>query len=756
MLRLGLRTLPKRSLASAAGCRRHISSSAPLKITPEVQDALKSNKPVVSLESTILTHGLPYPQNLQMAKEVEDVIRENGAIPATTAFIHGSPMVGLNDENLEYLCNTPDLFKVSRRDVPYVVSRKLSGGTTIAGTMILSHLAGIKVFATGGLGGVHRGAEITMDVSADLEELGQTPVGVVCSGPKSILDIAKTMEYLETKGVHVTTMGPQGTNIPGFFTRDSGVPSPYNFQAPEEAAELLYATESMKLNNGTVFCVPAPEEHSMPADYINAIIENAVVEAEKQGIKGKAVTPFLLKKVWEATKGNSVATNAAFVKNNAAVAARIANHLASLKGVTSYYPGVTLPSSTKKPAPTNPAITEKPAHTNPAITPASTIVVGTLALDMTCNLEGTGDALLNTSTPGKVETSVGGVGHNVALAASYAGPSTRLVSEVGPDCEQVLAELASNGFDTTGIRIAKDKQTARYIAMHDSKGQLVVACADMNAAGSMNTDFIKTQIKAARPKCVFFDGNIKAKQKAAAIEAARSVGAIIGFEPASVPKAAWLAEVPQQAFPHHAVDVCTPNIYELNSLFEAYTAKGLFDTDNWFPVIDALGVDQAFRNALENMSQTVPALSKMYASGVAQQAIHLLPYIPCLFIKDGARGVLSFQLVDDVTAIKQTIPANLTTGSGKPVTTRLSTGKNNVGVLVQHFPAELIDDSLIVSVTGAGDTFCGVLASEIAEDRSWLNDAGVRRTQVIDRAQRSAALTIQSELAVNPKIKELN
>lgn len=301
-----------------------------LRVTEEIQDAVSTGKPVVALESTIVTHGLPYPDNVNMARDVEKLLRNNGVVPATTGFVNGNAMVGLEEEHLEFLGSATGHYKVSRRDIPYVMSKKLSGGTTIAGTMILAHKAGIQVFATGGLGGVHRGAETTMDVSADLDELGRTPVGVVCSGPKSILDIEKTMEYLETKGVHVSTYGPDGTNIPGFFTSDSGVPSPYNFQTSEEAAEVLHSNAQFGLNTGTVFCVPTPKELEIPRQKIEKIIDKAVADAVTEGIKGKAVTPFLLKRIWESTEGSSLDTNIGFVKNNAQVAARIAKHLASL------------------------------------------------------------------------------------------------------------------------------------------------------------------------------------------------------------------------------------------------------------------------------------------------------------------------------------------------------------------------------------------------------------------------------------------
>ncbi len=221
LLKPSIRPLLNKSIL----CNQRSISSNAISISSEVSKALKNKTPVVSLESTIITHGLPYPENYEMAVEVENLVKSLGAIPATTAFINGIPKVGLNEEELLILSKggQDKNIKVSRRDIPYIISKKLNGGTTIAGTMILSHLAGIKVFGTGGLGGVHRGGELSLDVSADLDELGRTPVSVICAGPKSILDIKRTMEYLETKGVHVSTMGPKGSNIPGFYCRDSGV-----------------------------------------------------------------------------------------------------------------------------------------------------------------------------------------------------------------------------------------------------------------------------------------------------------------------------------------------------------------------------------------------------------------------------------------------------------------------------------------------------------------------------------------------------
>lgn len=297
-----------------------------LRISQEVRQALFEKRPVVSLESTIISHGLPYPQNIEMAKSVEQVLRDNGVVPATCAFIDGVPHVGL--DNFEQLRNA---VKVSRRDIGYVMANKLNGGTTIALTMILSHLAGIKVFATGGLGGVHRDGQYTMDVSADLTELGRTPVSVVCAGPKSILDIGLTMEYLETQGVFVGTYNPEKVDnlqVPGFYCRESGVPSPYGFESFAEAARVSYYQGMV--GSGSVFCIPPPQETAMDSEYIRSVIEKANEKAKEVGVTGKKLTPFLLKEIAVATQGQSVESNIALVKNNARAAAEIAKELSQL------------------------------------------------------------------------------------------------------------------------------------------------------------------------------------------------------------------------------------------------------------------------------------------------------------------------------------------------------------------------------------------------------------------------------------------
>ena len=294
-----------------------------LDISPEVKAALDAGKPVVALESTIISHGMPYPQNVETALNVEQIIRDAGAVPATIAIIGGRLKAGLTREEIEYVGkNGANVTKASRRDLPVLVARGADGATTVTTTMIIAHMAGIKVFATGGIGGVHRGAETTMDISADLEELGQTPVMVVCAGAKSILDIGLTLEYLETKGVPVIGFGTE--ELPAFYTRRSGFGVDYRIDTPEELAAAFAAQREMGLSAGMLVANPIPEEYSMDETVINAAIAKAIAECEALGIHGKATTPFLLAKVKELTGGDSLDSNIQLVYNNARLAAQTA------------------------------------------------------------------------------------------------------------------------------------------------------------------------------------------------------------------------------------------------------------------------------------------------------------------------------------------------------------------------------------------------------------------------------------------------
>ena len=301
-----------------------------LDVAPEVQKALDEGRPVVALESTIISHGMPYPQNVETALNVEKILRENGAVPATIAIIGGRLKAGLSAEEIDYLGRTgAGVTKASRRDLPVLVAKKMDGATTVTTTMMIAAMAGIEIFATGGIGGVHRGAETTMDISADLEELAQTPVMVICAGAKSILDLGLTLEYLETKGVTVIGYGTK--ELPAFYTSHSGFGVDYELDTPEELAEAFHVKRELDLKGGMLVTNPIPEEYSMDPKVINAAIDRAIAESVEQGIHGKAATPFLLARVKDLTGGDSLNSNIQLVYNNARLAAKTACALAELK-----------------------------------------------------------------------------------------------------------------------------------------------------------------------------------------------------------------------------------------------------------------------------------------------------------------------------------------------------------------------------------------------------------------------------------------
>ena len=300
-----------------------------IKVAEEVKKALAEGKAVVALESTIISHGMPYPQNVETALRVEEEVRKSGAVPATIAIIDGVPTVGCNRDEIEKLGKAGlTVTKVSRRDIPIVIAKGLNGATTVASTMIFAEKAGVKIFATGGIGGVHRGAEKTMDISADLDELSKTNVTVVCAGAKSILDLNLTMEYLETKGVAVIGYGTD--ELPAFFTRESGIKVGYRMDTPKEIAKSMKAKEDMGLEGGMLVTNPIPEEYSMDVEVIGEAIDKAVKEAEDLGVKGKDITPFLLDKIQKITGGDSLASNIQLVLNNARLASQIAVELSKL------------------------------------------------------------------------------------------------------------------------------------------------------------------------------------------------------------------------------------------------------------------------------------------------------------------------------------------------------------------------------------------------------------------------------------------
>lgn len=302
-----------------------------ISLSSEIQQACNANRPVVALESTIITHGMPYPENLQTAKAVEACVRDEGAIPATIAVIDGELKAGLSEQELSSLAQTNNAMKLSRADLAFAIAAGSTGSTTVAATMLAAHLAGINVFATGGIGGVHKGAEKSFDISADLQELRRTPVTVVCAGAKAILDIPKTLEVLETLGVPVVAFGQ--SNMPAFWSADSGIKAPLQLNSPAEIVRFIQARLAIGIDEGMLIANPVPSEYEIPKHEMDTVINKAIAEADEKGISGKSVTPWLLGRIVELTDGNSLLTNQSLIKNNARLAAQIAVDLATARSV---------------------------------------------------------------------------------------------------------------------------------------------------------------------------------------------------------------------------------------------------------------------------------------------------------------------------------------------------------------------------------------------------------------------------------------
>lgn len=733
---------------------RNLSFKNTIAISSEVRQALNDKVPVVSLESTIITHGFPYPANIDMALAVEQKIRDNGCVPATCAFIKGQPTVGLTGDQLQYLAEQKHVNKVSRRDIGVTMSQKLNGGTTIAGTMILSHLSSIKVFATGGLGGVHRDGHITMDVSTDLTELSRTPVTVVCAGPKLILDIPRTMEYLETQGVLVGTYNDNGrthVEVPGFFCRESGVKSPYSFSSWQEIASLIHNQNNlMGLDSGSLICIPPLIDSALPADFICEIIDSANKEAMELKISGKDLTPFLLQKIAKDTKGMSVQCNKEFVIQNAEAASRIAVELMELeRGKVCHRSELTnMPTEQQLSFQPSTALAKKVTEfpnvveskrtslreTVPVLDQVDTIIIGLIAVDTIGKCAS--KAVMRDSNPGQMKSSIGGVGYNVYLAHKSGlleqgfSSSYRLVAAIGSDFagKAILEDLSSSGEDTSGIFILENGETAQYTAILDPSGELIVAAADMAIMeDSAWMSHISKQIIRAQPRNVIIDCNVLPEIFNHVISVSKKVSPFpkLIVEPTSQPKLGRIGRLGSKnlrVFPNNFILLITPTSKELEAIFSSFNSQGYFDNfDEWFPALDALGIDANFREAMTALAKKHKVMATLLQQGLLQQAFQLLPYIPNILLKLGAEGCVLIRLSTDARSYKS-VP---TTSPYKPAFTITSVGKildgdKQMGVVVQHFSIPSENEDLdIVDVTGAGDSLLGYLTSGIIRN-DWL------------------------------------
>ncbi|KAJ5662661.1 hypothetical protein N7462_011587 [Penicillium macrosclerotiorum] len=755
-----------------------------LRISEEVRDAVATGKPVVALETTIYTHGFPYPENIALATLLESVVRANGGVPATIGILGGVARVGMSGEDIIELASTAEnktALKVSRRDLGYIcglgmTGKLIHGGTTISGTMILSELAGIKIFGTGGLGGVHRGGERTMDVSADLTELGRTAITVISSGCKSFLDIPRTLEYLETEGVCVGTFadGREGSvDFPAFFTRESGVRSPRIIQDEAEAAAIVYAQSKLPVGSGIHFANPVPLEYSIPKPEIDRIIEEAVRLADEEGFKGSDNTPFVLAKIKELSGGKSVVANRALVESNVKRATRVAVELAKIEEIDRGTASRHMPAISSYNRSDQDNITRQP-NPEPAkqvLTPqitekADILVAGSLAIDLSCDYTPF-DAecaqiapVSHTSNPAVIGQSLGGVGHNVAIAASYIGSDVLFCSVVADDLSgrAALSSLNQEGLDIAGVQVlpaTPGTRTAQYVAINDAKKDLLVAMADMGIIelpeSQLNFDgFWEPLIERTKPRWVVVDANWRPEVIAKWTSVARKHGARVAFEPVSTAKSRRLfgrdasgsgATIsPAQTVPNNAISLACPNRLELSAMYNAARETLLFDSPAWWSIIDAMGLSPT--GSRERLVAATSA--ELVDEGLPQQSIQLLPFIPCLITKLGESGALLTQLLppgDPRLTDPEFAPYILARAAP---TAEVPFG----GVYMRLFPpTKTLTSEEVVSVNGAGDTLLGVAVAGLAKA-----DSSLRIEDILPLAQEASRLTLTSAGGVSKEL----
>ncbi|KAL1887260.1 U3 snoRNP protein [Ceratocystis pirilliformis] len=761
--------LPQFSPSSVYTSQQHRWSSSSLgslrkilHISDEVAEAIATKKPVVALESTIYTHGA---LQTGLANELEQVVRQNGGIPATIGLFAGKPTVGLTPDEIETMIAEGGAMKVSRRDIAYLAGmgisgRKIHGGTTIAGTMILARLAGIRVFGTGGLGGVHRGGETSLDISADLTELGRTRVAVVSSGCKGFLDIPRTLEFLETQGVLVSTFadGRTGTSVdfPAFWARESGSKSPSVVTTEAEAAAMILAQENLGLESGLLFANPIPTMAEIPKARMEGIISTALREAEEKGFTGNKNTPYVLGRIRELTSEDSVRANLVLVNENVKRATKIAVELAKLETPGEKAFASAAWSRHPKPVPVTPSPAGHFVNTGSG---ADILVAGSVALDLSCDYMGGWvsdrpnqiQPQMHTSNPACINQSVGGVGHNVALAAHLVSEHTnvRLCSLIGDDVagNTVLSSLRASGLDTTYVRqlgpeYAGSSRTAQYVSINDGNKNLVMAMADMGIFTHHSfPDYWKSAVAGASPRWVVVDGNWSETDIRAWISVSKECDCYIAFEPVSTAKASRLFgadsnNIPLGLYPSPSIDIASPNNYELKAMFGAARANGHLESIPWFSVVDSFNLRGGARDRFVQMTNV-----SITDAGIPQQTLQLLPYIPTLLTKLGSEGVLLTQILT---------PADPRLKDPNEMRYILSRSDDHPlvgGVYMRLFPpVERVEN--VVSVNGVGDTFLGVLIAGLVQ--------GGKVQNLVDVAQKAAVMTLKSHQSVNPDLRHLD
>ncbi|KAL8697097.1 MAG: hypothetical protein Q9201_007313 [Fulgogasparrea decipioides] len=635
--------------------------------------------------------------------------------------------------------------------------------------MVLAHLAGIRVFATGGLGGVHRGGENSMDISADLTELGRTPVAVFSSGCKSFLDIPRTLEYLETQGVGVGTFadGRQGkVDFPAFWTRESGIQSPTVIHDEQEAAGIIFAQSSLGLMSGLLFANPISSQHSIPKAQIDAIVAQAILDAETSGSTGSDNTPFILARIRELTGGQTVTANRALVESNVIRGTRVACELAKLEADVgkrpdrkhSYSINKSLSAEKANQSPTTSA-GQTPSQESPVSLPHTDVfVAGSLAIDFSCDFMYRRGAnspiapLMYTSNPAKISQGLGGVGQNIATAIHCLDTSVQLCSATGDDAAGTAARsmLAAKGLSLSGIMKKPSARTAQYVAVNDAQRDLVLAMADMAILEECRSEadtLWKASLEECKPKWLVVDANWDPLTLQWWIKHGKAMNANIAFEPVSVLKAERLfVSDPAAGFelgvlPDHTVSLATPNKLELASMHTAARDAGIFERNDWWQVINAMGLSTSgSRDKLVSVTDL-----SLVDDGIPQQSIQLLPFVPTILTKLGEKGVLMTQMLTPGDA-------RLTSSDdSKYILSRADANHRTIGGVYMRLlpPAEKVPATEVVSVNGAGDTFLGIIIASLAK----ANPQPL--VDLIQIAQQGSRMTLRSKETVSTDIKML-
>ncbi|KIL70885.1 hypothetical protein M378DRAFT_497552 [Amanita muscaria Koide BX008] len=763
--------LEVRNISTASHLKTALERGAPIDIHPEVEHALANKKPVVALETAVITHGLPQPHNYNLCRSLENIVRSTGSIPATIGMIGGRVKIGLEESEVQRLAEkTFKPVKLSRRDVAAAIATKSDGGTTCSATLLFAALTNIKVFSTGGLGGVHRGGENSMDISADLGELARSPVGLVSAGVKSILDIGRTLEYLETLGVPVISYSDT-REFPAFFSRCSGFEAPWNVFDPLTAAKILHAQWQLGMKNGALIAVPIPEEYEAVGATIQDAVDQAVAEAERNGIskRGKEVTPWLLQRVNELTNGASLLSNIELLCNTARIGGQIAvrYHQLELLGGDEGTSTPFLPIQNQN--------TAREKEKDPALSrwlPTKLVVIGSAAIDITAkaSTEYNPDLGKHSTTPGSVSLTLGGVGrniteaaHRVMISASQKMEPPLLVSAIGNDSfgKLLLSETHAVGMRTDGfLEAGASQRTAVCNMILDNNGELIGGIADMDVAESLTSEQILPVIDQAKPDIVGLDGNLSSSTLTAVVKRCQAKRIKVFFEPTSVTKSSRIlsavASCLNDARPGFApITFASPNLLELSHMY--YTARSEQDLMShfyWWSSIDSYSLASAYRTDLEQLAKrracdedhSKGTLSFLIDEGVAQMAINLLPFFQHLVIKCGGRGIL--------VAMHITGPSSwLDERSNIFKRSVVAHGNSDNAIILQYFPAH--SSGNVTNVTGAGDSFVGALLALLALQPDAFHSHNSLQ-EVIDASQQAARLTVESHLAVSPIISYQN